>query len=303
MDMQGHITRFVARLRKFSPERLVLLGVCLLLLGVGVWVYEIWPRPLQVISFSVGKGDAFVIISPAGHAMIIDGGSSDLPDVGAKTLTPNLMLLGVKEIDAIMLSHPDSDHINGLPAIIESLPVKMILDPEIPSEGSEYQQIIALAEKKGIPHQRVCAGDRVNLEADVTISILAPGKTFMTGTHSDTNNNSVVCMLQYHQARMLFTGDLEVVGEQALLAQHADLHADVLKVAHHGSRTGSTDAFLTAVSPTIGVVSCPGHNPEHPHAETLARLRAHHIKILRTDVQGMIRLSTFGSGWQVETAL
>jgi competence protein ComEC len=301
--MLSFLSNAIARLRKVPLERLLLLGIFLLLVGLSVWIYQCWPRPLQVFAFDVGKGDAFVIIEPSGHAMIIDGGSSELPDVGAKTLVPNLMLLGVNEIDAILLSHPDSDHINGLPAIIESIPVKMILDPEIPSEGAEYQQILALAEKKGIPHQRVCAGDRVNLAPDITLSMLAPDKTLITGTHSDTNNNSVVCLLRYRQARMLFTGDLEVEGEQALLAQHVDLHADVLKVAHHGSRYGSTDAFLSAVNPSIGVVSCPAHNPEHPHAETLARLRAHHIKILRTDVYGMIHLSTYGKGWQVDSYL
>jgi competence protein ComEC len=300
--MPKMINQAIVRLRKIPPERLLLLGGVLLLAGLGLWIYQVWPRPMRVIAFDVGKGNAFVIISPAGHAVIIDGGSSDMKDVGAKTLVPNLMLLGVKAIDAIILSHPDAEHVNGLPAIIESLPVRMILDPQLPGRESEYLQILALAEKKAIPLRRLATGDRLRLEPEVTLSVLAPFRASRSGAHADTNN-SVVCLLQYRRARMLFSGDMEKEGEQALLAQGGDLHADVLQVAQYGGRYSATDAFLSAVHPTIGLLSCPAHNPWTPHPATLARLRAHQLKLYRTDVHGMITLSTDGGGWQVETFL
>lgn len=292
------LSQAIARLHKIAPERLLLLAGVLLLAGLGVWVNQVWPRPLRVIAFDVGNGNACVIITPSGHAVIIDGGSSDMKGVGAKTLVPNLMLLGVKEIDAIILSHPDPEHLNGLPAIIESLPVKMFLDAGRPSEQTEYQQILALAEKKGIPHQPLAIGDCLHVEPEVTLSVLAPAHNPLSGA-----NNSVVCLLQYRHARMLFTGDLEGQGEQALLAHHLDLHADVLQVARNGSRYAATDAFLTAVHPTIALLSCPAHDPKSPNPATLARLRAHHLKLLRTDVHGMIRLATDGQGWQIDTYL
>ena len=297
------LTKAIARMNKIAPERLLLLGGGLLLLGLGMWIYLIWPRPLQVITFAVGRGDACVIISPTGHALLIDGGSKDLPDVGAKTLVPNIMLLGVKEIDAILLSDANPEQVNGLPAIMESLPVKMILDAGKPSDDAEYQQIFAIAAIKGIPHQRVCAGDRIHLDAGVTLAVLAPDGSPHIDASAATGTSTVVSLLQYRQARMLFTGALAADGEQTLLAQHLDLHADVLKVAHYGSNYGTTDALLDAVRPTLGLISCPAHNAQYPHTATLARLRAHHVNICRTDVCGMIRLSSDGEGWKVDSTL
>ena len=290
-------------LRKIPPERYLLLALLLLAGALWWWAAVLLPRPLAVTAFAVGKGDAFLIRAPGGRTVLIDGGSSDIPNVGPQLLVPNLMLEHVRRLDAIMLTHPDSDHINGLPAVMEAMPVGMLLDPELPqTEGTEYQQVLETATRRQIPHYRLRAGMTVDLGAGATLRILAPGETLMSGTVSDTNNNCVVCLLAYRQSTMLFTGDLETPGEQSLLANQPDLHADILKVAHHGSRNGTTDAFLDAVHPSIALISCPGGTQSsHPHAETLARLRAHHVQILRTDVSGQIRLSTYGHGWQTTT--
>ncbi|HEY3415751.1 MAG TPA: MBL fold metallo-hydrolase, partial [Armatimonadota bacterium] len=119
---------------------------------------------------------------------------------------------------------------------------------------------------------------------------------------ADENNNSVVCLLEYGKARMLFAGDLQEAGEQALLARKADLRADVLKVGHHGSHTGTSEAFLQAVHPRWAVVSCSGNlSSGFPHEEVLARLRDHGAQILRTDVSGQVRLTTYGGEWKVGT--
>lgn len=291
---------WIARIRQIAPERFLL--IALALVAVGLWIFAVTarPQPVEVIAFAVGKGDALLIREPAGRTVLIDGGSSDIPDVGKRVLVPNLFLHHVRQLDAIIISHPDSDHVNGLAEIIQAVPVKMILDPEIPSESAPYQQVIELAEQQGIPRYRIRAGDRLHLSKRTMLRVLAPGETLLGGVQPDTNNNSVVCMLECRRARMLFTGDLEAEGEQALLAQQLDLRADVLKIAHHGSRNGTSEDFLTAVNPYNAVICCPGGN-EHPHADVLARLRAHGTRILRTDVYGQMRLTTDGVEWQVST--
>lgn len=302
MPVMDHIRRWVEWLRRVAPEHLLLLG--LLAAAVGVWLLAArnLPRPLEVVAFAVGDGDAFLIRAPSGQTLLIDAGSRTVSDIGMRVLVPNLFLLGVRKLDAVLLTHPDSDHVNGLPAVLDALPVGRLLDPDIPSEDTAYQQVVESAKLKEIPRYRVRAGDEVRLGPEVRLHILAPGQTLLAGTSSDTNNNSVVCLLEYRQARMLFTGDLQSEGERALLTSAGDYRADMLKIAHHGSRNGTGEALLDAVRPSCALISCRGASAsDHPNATLLARLRQRGISIVRTDVHGQIRLATYGRGWQRTT--
>lgn len=301
--MVERLKEWISWLRKIAPERYLLLALLACAVLLWTWACFALPRPLEVTAYAVGKGDAFLIRAPSGRTVLIDGGSSDVPDVGERLLVPNLMLQHIRRLDAIIITHPDSDHLNGLASVLEAIPVGMLLDPELPgSEGTAYQQLLETAKQRHVPRYRLRAGARINLGNRAQLRILAPGRDLLGGTTSDANNNSVVCRLEYRRASMLFTGDLEMEGEQAVLEAQRDLHADILKVAHHGSRTGTSDAFLDAVRPAWAVISAPGgERGEHPHLETLSRLRARQITILRTDVSGQIRLRTFGNGWHVTT--
>ena len=279
------IRGWLARARQVAPERYLLLLLVLLAAGLWLTAYLNWPRPLEVVSFSVGDGDCFLIRAPSGHAVMIDCGSRNYHGIGARVIVPNLLLLGVHKLDAIIISHPDSDHVNGYCDVLDALPVGMVLDPEIPDDLTQYQQVVEKAKEKHVP--RVCAraGEQLNLGGGVRLHLMAPVTPFITGTDSDTNNNCVVSLLEYRQARMLLTADLEQVGERALLARGGDLHAEIIEAAHHGSRNGCSDALLDAVKPSAAVISCNGDpNSGHPHPLTLARLRQRNIRILRTDV-------------------
>ncbi len=304
LELSRQTRRGVERLRQVAPERLLLVALVLLAVGLWAWIARVWPRPLEVTALSVGDGDALLIRTPSGKAVLIDAGSRFATDVGERVIVPNLMLAGVRQLDAVMISHPDEDHVNGLPGVLDALPVKMLLDPEIPSDGTEYQKVLHLARRKEIPCYRARAGGTVDLGDGVALHLLAPGPTLLAATTPGgvTNNNSIVCLLTYRRARMLFTGDLELDGERALLDAHADLRADVLKVAHHGSQWGTSDAFLDAVRPYHAVISCRGGTSSvHPHPAVLQRLRAHGVQILRTDVSGEIHLTTYGEGWRILT--
>lgn len=286
-----------ARLRTVAPERLLLLAALLFVAVLWWWAYAVQPRPLRVVVFAVGKGDAILIQAPGDRAVLIDGGSSNLPRVGEQVLAPNLSLQGIHQLDAVIATHPDSDHVNGLSAVFDAMPVRRFLCPWRSADNACYQQLCAQAAARGIPRHTLRAGDRINLGPEVRLRVLAP-ENVPPSDDADTNNASLVCLLEYRHARMLLTGDLETAGEEALLQRHVDLHADILKVAHHGSRNGSGDAFLAAVRPTWAVISAPG-TAEHPHRETLARLQRHGIHVLRTDVQGQLILTTDGDGWRI----
>ena len=144
-----------------------------------VWIvaFQLWPRPLEVVSFAVGKGDAFLIRSPNGRTVMIDGGSSEIPDVGNRILVPNLLLLGVRKLDAIIITHPDSDHYNGLSAVIKSLPVRMVLDPQMPCDNTPYLQLVATIRERKIPYFPLRAGACINFSPTCRLSVLAPART------------------------------------------------------------------------------------------------------------------------------
>lgn len=296
----GWIAGLPARLRRVAPERLLL--AVLALVAIGLWwaAARVLPRPLEVTALAVGDGDAYLIRAPSGHCVLLDGGSRSQTKVGSEVLVPNLLLLGARRLDAVLISHPDADHVNGLPDVLEALPVARVLDPEIPDESTEYQRVVAICRAKGIPRFQVRAGQRINLDRQTRLRILAPGPNLLAGTSADTNNNSLVCMLEYGRTRMLFTGDLQEEGEALLLARANDLRADVLTAAHHGSRNGTGDALLDAVRPHIVVISAKG-GEAHPHPDTLRRLRDRGAVILRTDVHGQVRLRSNGRTWKVST--
>lgn len=294
--------RLVRWLRARPPEHLLLM--VLAVLAVGLWwsAISLLPRPLEVVGLAVGDGDAWLIRTPSGRCVLWDGGSRSMSDVGERVLVPNLLLLGVHRLDAIIATHPDSDHVNGLPAIIDALPVARLLDPAQPDESTAFRQVTDLCLAKGIPRFPLRAGDVVHLDRHTRLRILAPGPVLLTGTNSDTNNNCLVAVLEYRGVRMLFTGDLEAEGEQALFARKPDLRAQVMTVAHHGSHTGTTGVLLDAVHPELACISARGDLAgRHPDPGVLARLRARGIAVLRTDVHGQLRLRSDGRQWSYTT--
>lgn len=293
---------WLAHLRRIAPERLLLISLVLAAAAMWWWAAYSLPRPLEVTALAVGDGDAYLIRAPSGRCLLLDSGSRSLSEVGEQVLVPNLLLLGVRRLEAVIVTHPDSDHVNGLPEVLEALPVRRLLDPELPGENTAYQQVIEICKSKNIPRYPLRAGHVINLDKRTRLRVLAPGARLLAGTSSDTNNNCVVSLLEFGRTRMLFTGDLEAEGEAALLARGNDLRADVLTAAHHGSRTGTGSALLDAVQPRITVISSRGDlTGMHPHVSVLQRLREHGIRILRTDVHGQIRLRSDGKSWRVTT--
>ena len=222
----------------------------------------------------------------------MDGGGKFGQDfgenVGKRVVLPYLEYLGVSALDGAFLSHPDSDHMTGLLEVLETLPTKgLYLSDYAFAENEQTDLLKEMVEKYNIPLYTIKTGDS-SLE-DTFLCLYPTGASAGTG---EENQGSMVLRYSYGDTKVLFTGDITAEEEQQLLEQN--ISADVLKVAHHGSKYSSDAAFLEKVSPKAAVISCGTNNVYgHPHKEAMERLQKTGAEIFRTDEDGTI-LVTIG---------
>jgi competence protein ComEC len=245
---------------------------------------------LEIVMLDVGQGDA-VLLRDGRRALLVDGGGWERGDLGGRVLLPALAALGVRRLDSLVMTHPDRDHCRGLIDIAAYLPVREVwTGPDWEASG--------------------CAGDLLTLPGPA-LRVLWAGEHAAAGRwrltalhpepgerHGEENDHSLVLLAEAEGTRVLLTGDIEEWAEHRLLSAWGErLRADVLKVAHHGSRTSSGEAFLAAVRPRLALISAgPGNPYHHPSGTVLERLAEHHIPTLRTDRHGMIRVGVAGGG-------
>jgi len=284
--------------------RAVLLWVWLL--GcTNVWALE---RPelgkLNVYFFDVGQGDSALIVSPSGKTVLVDAG----PPEHSEALTRRLSGLLDGPLDLAILSHPHLDHLGGMKPVLSALGTQRFMDPAFPHPSAAYRKLLAWLRVAGVEIRGVDSDTepplKIGLGEGASLEILWPRPShsgFLRGTRSDANANSIVALLTYGQVRMLFTGDAERPTERALQKlENLPLSADVLKVAHHGSRHSTSQAFLDLVKPRLAVVSCASNNEYgHPARSLLRRLEKQGARIHRTDEQGDLRLVTDGTSLSV----
>lgn len=232
----------------------------------------------RMIALDIGQGDA-ILLRDGTTAILIDGGPSDA------VLLPQLADRGITHLDAVFLTHAHPDHCGGLPAVIDRLPVGEVWLSPRRFTGPCAERLLAAIAARHIPLHLVRDGDAATFGA-IRLTAQAPPITFRRASE---NNASVVLRVQIGAHRLLLTGDVEREAE-AWLADR-DLRADVLKVAHHGSRSSSTAAFLDRVQPGVAVISCGRRNVfGHPHAEVLRALADRQIRVLRTDRDGTVEI-------------
>ena len=234
--------------------------------------------PFQVTFINVGQGDSAWLRTPDGWDILIDGGDPDHGD----DVVSYLQSHGVLDIEVLVLTHPDDDHVGGLVDVLNQIQVGEARTNCQEGSAQSYQDFETLLQQKGITEYCVRDGDTFSWGADVSAVVVHPVDPLMPGT----NNNSVVLRVSYGTVDFLFTGDIEQEAETAILGRGATLEAEVLKVPHHGSNSSSTEGFLGAVSPQDAVISVGKNNYGHPHEEVLQRLEAHGTTIRRTDKVG-----------------
>lgn len=241
---------------------------------------------LEVHFIDVGQGDATLILS-GGHAMLIDAGDNDR----GTAVQSYLRSQGVENIDYVIGTHPDADHIGGLDVVLYKFDCETVILPDIDSDTRTYEDVLAALDEKDYAVTYPVVGQTYPL-GDAAFTIVAPNRDY----GSDKNDWSVGILLQNGENRFLFTGDAGEDAEEDMLANGIDLAADVYKVAHHGSDTGSSEAFLAAVAPDWAVISVGEDNTYgHPDAQVLNDLRGAGVSVFRTDEQGTIVAVSDGS--------
>ena len=235
-------------------------------------------KTLEVHFLDVRQGDAALLIC-GGEAMMIDAGSNDSVDYVKKYLDGQ----GIKKLKYAVGTHFDSDHVGGLDEILSDFEVETLMVPDQERDTKSYKDVMKNKSKAGktvIPK----VGDTFTL-GDATLTVFAPARN----DYEESNDYSIVLRLDHGEDSFLFTGDAQEESEKEMLAAGLDVHVDVLKVSHHGSKKSSIRQFLEAVVPQYAVVSCAKDNDYgHPHAPVLKRLRILGAQLFRTDEQGTI---------------
>jgi competence protein ComEC len=273
---------------------------------------------LRVDFLDVGQGDSALVTMPDGSTLLIDGGGRpdfrrrvddeeaeeferDTRGIGESVVSEYLWQRGLARVDYVLATHADADHIDGLNALLRSFKVEGALVARAPSDDAEFLHFADTARDADVPVYLVGRGDRLRFGA-VTLEVLWPPLAGDDGDAPSANNDSIVLRIRFGRRTLLLTGDAEAPAEASLVAAGDDLACDVLKVAHHGSRTSSTQAFVNATRPALAVVSVGQDSPHgHPHAEVIARWRDAGALVLTTGERGTITVSTDGEDLKAST--
>ena len=248
-------------------------------------------RELIISFFDIGQGDAALIKTPAGQNILIDGGP------GTKILEPLSKELSWydKTIDLMILTHPHSDHVDGLIPVLKRYEVKQILSTGVVHSSPTYLAWLDLVREQNIPLTIVDREQTIDLGDDCRLQIIYPLTNLSGREVSNLNNSSIVARLIYKDTSFLLMGDAEIEVEQELIQAGIYLASDVLNTGHHGSDTSSSEEFLKTVKPEYAIISSGQDNSfGHPSPRVLKRLERIGAKILRTDELGTIKMSSDG---------
>lgn len=307
----------IGRTSPWTDKRLI--AVVSLLLGIltVTAVFHPFAGPkvdgsLRVDFLDVGQGDAALVTFPDGTTMLIDGGgrrryeddenpdfTPDFQGVGETVVSPFLWTRGLTRIDFLLATHGDADHVQGLIDVAKNFEIGTAILGRNPLQTDELKEFVSVLDRRGINIEFVSTADTFRF-GEVTAEVLNPTDGSATGV--STNDSSVVLRLTLSRRSILLTGDIETAGEKGLLAVPEKIKADVVKVAHHGSRTSSLQPFVGASEARIAVIPVGRTSPHgHPHEEVVERWKAAGAEVLTTGSRGTVTVSTNGDAVWLET--
>ena len=272
----------------------VLALTAVLLLITAVIGYAAPQQSLQISYIDVGQGDSALIRDSGGSDVLIDGGKTS----AGPTIVAYLRSQGVDDIDVMVASHADSDHIGGLIDVLDmtDIPVESVVYSGYPGDTAIWDSFVSAVASEGIT-LTVAQFPAALIWGDITAHILNPEPGLV---NPETNDASVVVLLEYGSKRFLFPGDIDSSIEADVIAHGTPVAADILKVSHHGSKYSSSEDFLAAVLPKEAVISMGDNSYGHPSEETLDRLLAAGARIWRTDENGTILVVSDGITYTIQ---
>lgn len=245
---------------------------------------------MRVHFIDVGQGDATFVELPTKETMLIDGGPSK------EVVADYIKNLGYSSVTYVIATHPDSDHISGIPKVLDNFSVEKFYMPEKEHTTQIFESMLDSLASNGCEAIYALAGKSIIDTADLKISFVGPTKQY-----TDNNTSSAVVKLVYKGNSFLFTGDADYTSEKDMIAAGYNLTTDVLKIGHHGSSSSTSEVFLKAVNPKIAVISVGEDNSYgHPTQEVLALLNGKHLDIYRTDKVGTVIIECDGVNYTIE---
>lgn len=280
------------KITKIGPIFLIFLCVANVLAWNAVFEFH-KQKNLEVHFFYIGEGDAILIETPGKNQILIDGGPNNLI---LDKLSRKLPFFD-RTIELVILTHPEKDHLGGLLEVLKNYKVENIIWTGVARDTTEFRRWQNLIEKENARILYGKAGIKV-IENNLFLTIIYPFESLVGNLVKDSNDTSLVIKLELDEIGFLFTGDITKLTEDQLTLNYDDpkiLKSDILKVAHHGSKTSSSERFLEKTLPTVAVISAGKNNQfGHPHSEVLEKIKKYGAQILRTDLQGDITIITNG---------
>ncbi|WP_221372362.1 ComEC/Rec2 family competence protein [Clostridium perfringens] len=242
---------------------------------------------LMISYIDVGQGDA-AYIKVNGNDILIDAG----PRSNSKELLEQLKAKNIDDFELVIATHPHEDHIGGMVDVFKEYEVKAFYSPKITHTTKTYENLVKAVKDEGLKTKELKSGMVIDLGEGAKFEVFTPQKS----EYEELNDYSPIMKLSFGDTSYLFTGDAEKLAEEEALAKYkTSLDSDVIKFGHHGSSSSSSNAFIEAVSPKYGIISCAKDNKYgHPHRETLDIIKKYNIKTFRTDTDGEIILTSDG---------
>ena len=263
---------FIKNYRFFNKHKTKFLMILIIIVLIYNSCFLIPKNYLEYDFIDVGQGDCSLIITPKHRCILIDGGNNSDYDNGEKTILPILINKHIKQIDYLIISHFDSDHVGGLFSVIEKYKVKRVVISRQGENSDNFEKIMKTIKSKKIEIILVNRGNRINVEKNINMDIFWPDEN-NTIIENCLNNNSIVCKLNYGKTSILFTGDIEEEAENRIIKNCKEtLNSTIIKVPHHGSKSSSTEEFLYITSPKIALIGVGKNNKfGHPNEEIVER--------------------------------